>query len=259
MQSIREAAAVILLRPSSLPGTGARSGFELLLVRRKRAASFMGSACVFPGGVIEDCDKGDMRFTAARELFEESGILIKRRDCTPELRATLSPNNGAAAIDHIDAFALEFWSHWTTPSIEPKRYSTKFYLAVLPPDEHAAVDHNEAVEHFWVNPSEALVRARELALPPPQVRMCWELSRIPTIGHAFAAARGREAVNVMPRRLPGPELCLLMPWDPEYQSAGEGEAAPFSQRPSWAFGRSRFIYRDGSWHQVDAPVGISAG
>ena len=62
----RDAATVILLRPAA-------TGFEVFLLRRRKNASFMGGAFVFPGGAADPEDGGDLRVTAARELFEEAG------------------------------------------------------------------------------------------------------------------------------------------------------------------------------------------
>ena len=67
--SIREAASVILLRATP-------NGFEVFLLRRHKKASFMASAFVFPGGATEPGE--DALTAAARELFEEAGVLLAR-------------------------------------------------------------------------------------------------------------------------------------------------------------------------------------
>ena len=66
---IREAASVILLRAAPV-------GFEVFLLRRRKGASFMASAFVFPGGATEAGE--DARTAAARELFEEAGVLLAK-------------------------------------------------------------------------------------------------------------------------------------------------------------------------------------
>jgi len=68
--AIRDAATVILLRAVAAGG-----GFEVFLLRRRRSASFMGGSFVFPGGTA-DPGEDDLRLTAARELFEEAGVLL---------------------------------------------------------------------------------------------------------------------------------------------------------------------------------------
>ena len=67
---LREASSVILLRRSK------PSGFEVFLLRRRKGASFMANAYVFPGGAADPGE--DARSTAARELFEESGVLLAK-------------------------------------------------------------------------------------------------------------------------------------------------------------------------------------
>src|SRR5258708_35397681 len=92
----RPAATVVVLRDSS-------HGPEVFMVRRHEDAAFMGGAHVFPGGRVDaaDCDGNDQwcdgiahaeaqlkglptadavayHVAAARELFEEAGVLLAR-------------------------------------------------------------------------------------------------------------------------------------------------------------------------------------
>ena len=55
----RDAATVILLRPAA-------AGFEVFLLRRRKTASFMGGAFVFPGGAADP---------------EDGGVLMVRASC----------------------------------------------------------------------------------------------------------------------------------------------------------------------------------
>lgn len=255
----RDAASVILLRAHP---DAARGGYEVLLVRRQRRSSFMPAAFVFPGGAAEAAD-GDLRITAARELFEEAGVLVADgapgADDRAALRAEL--HGGGAAAIRFTADAMHPWSHWITPSIEPKRFAARFYVAVLPDGQEPSVDTTETIDLCWVTPAEALVRAKELALPPPQVRTFWELSRLAGIDDVLAesARRADEPAPIMPRVAPGlGGVWLLLPWDPEYLSAGEGDAAPMGAPPRWATGRSRFVLEDQTWHHLPAPISTTA-
>src|SRR4051794_18517700 len=63
----RLAATVILFRDRP-------KGAEVLLLRRNRGASFMSDAFVFPGGKIDEGETPEE--AAARELFEEAGVLL---------------------------------------------------------------------------------------------------------------------------------------------------------------------------------------
>jgi hypothetical protein len=63
----------------------------------------------------------------------------------------------------------------------------------------------------------------------------------------------------MPRVAPASgKICLLLPWDPEYTTAGQGDAAPMAAPPRWATGRSRFLLEDQTWHHVVAPPSTTA-
>src|SRR6185503_8387330 len=224
---LREAASVILLRE-------AEPGFEVFLLRRHKRASFMASSFVFPGGGAERGE--DARTAAARELFEEAGVLLARADAnldteTLELpiqavlrRRILDGNNAQAALAAAglswSTERLVPWSHWITPSVEPKRFSARFFLCELPGAQTPSFDDVETVDQVWVTPADAIARAKELALPPPQVRTCWELSQFGSMAEVFAAGRRRaeEPHPIMPRlrnMVAGQGPTLLLPWDPE--------------------------------------------
>jgi len=256
---------VILLRHAAT----SEQGFEVFLLRRRKGASFMASAYVFPGGAAEPGE--DARTTAVRELFEEAGVLLARDSgaqsdtipltSLPVLRKKVNDGGGDSVAILARAGlvwsteVLEPWSHWITPSIEPKRFSARFFVCELPAGQDPQFDDVETVDQVWVTPKQAIARARELALPPPQVRTCWELSALSSIADVMAAARVRaeEPHPIMPRLDQRPDAgpCLLLPWDPEYGEHGTGETMPLSYRPSWALGPSRFVMEDQTWKHVE--------
>jgi 8-oxo-dGTP pyrophosphatase MutT (NUDIX family) len=251
----RDASTVILLRPTD---RSAAHAFEVFLVRRVRGASFMSSASVFPGGAADD-DDGDPRVTAARELFEEAGVLVARPEldpaALPPLRRRVLDGEpfGAAVAGHgaaVDLDRFHYYGHWVTPSIEPKRFSARFYVAVLPAGQDPSFDARETVEQAWVTPGEALDRRAELRLPPPQVRSFHELSGCRTVDDvlALAARRALAPFPILPRLAPQPGgVVLLLPWDPEYETAGTGDAAPLPCGHPLADGPSRFSLEGGAW------------
>ncbi|HLL22112.1 MAG TPA: NUDIX domain-containing protein [Kofleriaceae bacterium] len=269
MTALREASSVILLRRAD-------QGFEVFMLRRHRGASFMASAFVFPGGTAEPGE--DARTTAARELFEEAGILLAKD--TDEAADTLEImsmkllrkrlNGGEPASDVLASAKLAWapeplapWSHWITPSVEPKRFSARFFVCELPPGQVPTFDAVETVEQLWVRPADAIARAGELALPPPQIRTCWELAEHDTIDQVLAAAatRAEEPHPIMPRlrmAAPGEKPCLLLPWDPEYTTHATGDSTPFAYTPAWARGPSRFVMEGRAWKHVAAPGSTTA-
>ncbi len=228
----RPAAAVVLVREA------AGGGLEVYLVRRHARSGFMGGAYVFPGGAA-DAGEEDLRVTAARELEEECGVRV-----APE--------------------ELRYLAHWITPSFEPRRFSAIFYVAALPAGQTAAFDAHETVDEVWVTPEEGLARAAELRLPPPQIR---------TLGDIAAAARGGlaglaalcEARAAAPQAIL-PRACatdggvaLLLPWDPDYESLGQGEALPVAAGHPLATGPSRFVLEGTAWKHIARPSSPRAG
>jgi hypothetical protein len=191
---------------------------------------------------------------------------------------------GADAASLLEAAGLRWdhealvpWSHWITPSVEPKRFSAHFFVAALPPGQAPQVDAVETVEQVWVRPGDAPARAAELSLPPPQLRTLWELRELRSIAAVMEEARRRAAAPhpILPRLAPtstvevplgaspvprtnaaapgaGPK-CLLLPWDRDYLTLGNGEAAELTPLPFWAVGPSRFVLEDRAWRHRDAP------
>jgi 8-oxo-dGTP pyrophosphatase MutT (NUDIX family) len=235
----------------------------------------MAQAFVFPGGGVEAGE--DVRACAARELFEEAGVLLAKDIGQAETLEMLSLDalrkeilGGANAELTLRGAGLAWavdvllpWSHWITPSIEPKRFSAKFFVAEIPPGMVPSFDNHETVDQTWVTPGEALERAGELNLPPPQIRTFWELAKHTSIDEVFASARVRagELHPIMPRlgQQVGGGICLLLPWDPDYDTVGQGEATSLAYRPSWADGPSRFVREGNAWKHVAAPGSTTAG
>ena len=145
------------------------------MLRRRKGASFMASAYVFPGGGAEANE--DARTCAARELFEEAGVLLAK-DTAGEnetlaegqmmsvsgLRKQVLGGMDATAVLAASGLGwwtdvLVPWSHWITPSIEPKRFSARFFVCELPSGQDPSFDAIETVDQAWVSPDEAVARA----------------------------------------------------------------------------------------------------
>jgi 8-oxo-dGTP pyrophosphatase MutT (NUDIX family) len=274
----RDAATVILLRAlpaSPAAGASADASFEVFLLRRRKNASFMSGAFVFPGGAADD-GEAEPRVTAARELFEEAGILLARPTSIGPMPMTaaelgalrerihagepLVPALTAAGLE-VDVDALHYFSHWITPSAEPRRFSARFYVAVIPAGQEPRFDERETVDQVWVTPRQALDRVGELSLPPPQVRTFVDLLAASTVDDVLAmtAARTASPHPVMPRLAPmATGFALLLPWDPEYLTAGTGDAEPMPTDHPLATGPTRFVMEDRAWKHVYAPPSIAA-
>lgn len=200
---------------------------------------------------------------ACRETFEESGVLLARdrsgAACGGERTARLQEFREAVAADaqrfvalleredlYLDLAPLVYWSHWITPSLEPKRFDTRFFAIAVPTDQAASADRSELTEHAWVRPArvhEALER-REIRVVPPTLLTLEDLAeshaRHGSLAAMLEAERGRPTPPVMPRiELKVDEFRVVMPWDAGYAVApGEGCAPAGGFPPHLARRRS---------------------
>ena len=257
----RPASTVVLLRPSA-------SRFEVFLVRRHDNVAFMGGAHAFPGGRVDDGDRflGEdisHHVAAARELFEEAGILLARRadgrmiECSDQVEAARyhayrrALENRSLTIRDVVARegielavdALAWFAHWVTPEIEIKRFDTWFFLTAVPAGQEAAHDQTETTHGEWMDPADAIDRCRrdDIALPPPTWTTLRTLSRFATARDAMAWARARRVVRVQPGFLKNEQVTMLtLPGDPTYPAI-EGFETP---------AETRFVLTDGRWRPV---------
>ena len=126
-----------------------------------------------------------------RETFEETGALIANRDnnsfFTPtedeainleRLRSDL--NNGKISFISILKqlklkIALErliYISHWITPDVETKRYTTRFFLTSLNEEVTMTHDDLEGTDSKWIGINEALEahKAGRISLIMPTIK-----------------------------------------------------------------------------------------
>ena len=181
------AATVLLLRDAS-------NTVEVFMLKRAAASNF-GNAWVFPGGKVDSVDlinkfshkpkldnnesnniESSYLLAAIRECFEECGVLIAKRNSgemfSPQdqkedkllKKYQFQINNNEISfydiLNNLNLFPainnLIYLSHWTTPTTEKKRYSTKFFLSLLPKKQDAVHDGFEGVESLWIAPEDAL-------------------------------------------------------------------------------------------------------
>ena len=180
----------------------------------------------------------DFYVAAMRECFEESGLLFARTshgewvDLDGADAARLAPWRGALhcgdrAMAELCASEslrlatdrLVYLSHWLTPLGRPKRFDTRFFLAVAPAGQTAAHDGTEMVEQLWMLPAQALAQSATLKLLTPTQKTLELLARFATVDEAMTWAAGpRTIALVMPRVASG--------------SAGHRPVLP--DEPAWA-------------------------
>jgi len=244
----RLSAAVMLLRPHAGDG-----GPEVFMVQRHAQSDFVPGVFVFPGGSVVDADREDevtagvsvpmaaltpetalgmgVRAAAIRELFEEAGVLLAWQDGespTPddatrarwaEWRLRLGHDETTiaemvAAEDLVLATdALTYCAHWITPEAFPKRFSTFFFLAEMPPAQEAEHDARGTTAGLWVRPAEALARyaAGDFPLVFATEHQLRDLAAFATVAAALGASRGRTPATILPRVVThaGAEVILM--------------------------------------------------
>jgi len=126
-------------------------------------------------------DSGGLSYWVAciRECFEEAGVLLALGSDgeTLRLRSTDMRERYTVWRDRLNGHevgALEamcrqenlrlatdqlaYVSHWITPTSQPKRYNTRFFVARAPSLQEALHDGHETVESVWIRPEDALER-----------------------------------------------------------------------------------------------------
>lgn len=219
----KPAATAVLLRDGD-------AGLEVLLLKRHRASGFVPGAYVFPGGRVDDADGDDayrgrvrgaadsppLRFwvAAARELFEETGVLLTNEAAqASDADARLRWRNALLDEEYdlftllereslvLDLSGMAYAAHWITPLAEPRRYDTHFFFVALPDGMEAQADAREMTDARWVAPVQALAEfsAGELPMVFPTVKTLESLVGYERVEAALRAARRRRVEPILPR------------------------------------------------------------
>jgi 8-oxo-dGTP pyrophosphatase MutT (NUDIX family) len=213
----------------------------------------MGGAHVFPGGRVDAADHagtnawcdGDCsayRVAAARELFEEAGVLLARGSngrfvslADEETHERFkgyrhAVHEGTASLEQIvqretlrlAADALIFFSHWVTPPIDTRQFDTHFFITRVPPEQTPVHDDTETTHSTWLSPREAIAQARagDIVLPPPTWTTLREIERFTTVEATLDWARSRVVLRRQPLLIEELGMrMLVMPGDPRHPDA----------------------------------------
>ena len=225
----RLAATAVILRDGEF-------GIEAFMVVRHQAIDFASGALVFPGGKVEAADADAawaelvpegvapavraLYVAAARETFEEAGLMLARRRAsaglisaeeTLTLVARYRPSLIGGSTTFIGLMRAEGltlatelmipFAHWITPEGLPKRFDTHFFLVAAPVGQLGAHDGSESVEGLWIRPEQALAdaAARRRTLVFATHLNLQRLTRHASVAEAVAATRAMSIVTVMPR------------------------------------------------------------
>lgn len=221
----RLSSTVMLLRDKA----PASSGFQVFMQQRASTMAFVPDAVVFPGGSfdpIDDahdvpwegpsvsewaslmgCDEQTARralVTAAREVFEETGVLLARKANGADFEDPMKSPELRQAREQLSEHALSFgqmlediggvlWTdllhacaHWVTPPSERRRYSTFFFRARKPQSQVADGRTTEAVKTGWADPLWLLDQHRsgKLLIMPPTVSNLCDLAASESVAQA---------------------------------------------------------------------------
>jgi 8-oxo-dGTP pyrophosphatase MutT (NUDIX family) len=255
----RPAATVLLVRdhPRPLPG---RTPLQVFLQRRVAGMAFAGGMTVFPGGGVDatdvpdpdawsgpdpawwgarlGCDAelaGALVQAAVRETFEECGVLLagpgrfedslvaRERAALVARRRTLGQVLADAGLV-LRADLLRAWARWITPTSQPKRYDTAFFVALVPEGQEADAHTTEAVEATWWHPAEALEHWQrgDMKLMAPTIRSLQEIADHAESAAVLAAADARELRPVTPRLVSRDgRIVVVLPGDPDFEAAAD--------------------------------------
>lgn len=166
------------------------------------------------------CDEPEARAlvcAAVRETFEEAGVLLAGRSPDSVVADTTGAaweTDRAALVDRSLAFAeflerrglvlrtdlLRAWAHWVTPEFEPRRYDTRFFLAVIPIGQRTRDVSGEADQVAWMRPEQACAGVDEgmMAMLPPTYVTVQELAGFASVDEALAASASRTITTVTP-------------------------------------------------------------
>ncbi|MBK6685704.1 MAG: NUDIX hydrolase [Deltaproteobacteria bacterium] len=221
MTEIRDAATVIVLRGSPL---------QVLLVRRHARSGFMAGAYVFPGGKVDPADREQVQhrpelLERAKALRPTPGRTLLIEDAAAHYQTAVRETAEESGL-LIDPLQLHYFAHWITPSFEPRRFDTRFFVAMAPEGQEARVDEREITDLRWETPEAALSahEGGEIFLPPPTQLSLQELVGLADLDAVLALLERRPITPILPKvSTQDGAFTILLPWDPDY-AATEGEA-----------------------------------
>lgn len=174
-----------------------------------------------------------------RELFEEAGLLIacdedgepvQPRDESIGRFAQSRREVNAGTLDFVsmmererlllDLRGLEYIAHWVTPVGPPRRFDTRFFVALAPSNQVATHDAGETVADQWIRPVDALdAHARgELEIIFPTIRNLEAIAHFGSSLEVLEYARSLiDIVRVEPRVvMRDGQVQILRPGDDGY-------------------------------------------
>lgn len=142
---------------------------------------------------------------AVREVFEECGVLLASPTeqgplvdaGDPSWRAARDALNSRelslGELLHREGLVLRTdllraHAHWTTPAVEPRRFDTRFFVALMPEHQRADAQTSEAEHGGWVRPAQLLedFAAGRVQMLPPTISCVEDLAEASSATEFFA-------------------------------------------------------------------------
>jgi glyoxylase-like metal-dependent hydrolase (beta-lactamase superfamily II)/8-oxo-dGTP pyrophosphatase MutT (NUDIX family) len=231
----KDAAAVILVRAAEDDQHGAA---QVYWARRSDRMAFLGGFYAFPGGQrdaedaetrVDNCadtETAAMISCAARELFEETGVLGARGADSltqGQLESLLDDLTSARMTFpallahyglHLDARDFTFAGRWVTPPFSPRRFDTWFFLVHCPRKQEPRIRTTEFAHGEWTDAGAAYARwtRSEVLVAPPVLHAVKTLAEGVTddlIARLFSVPQAHRAAVRQIEFLPGFICCPL--------------------------------------------------
>lgn len=179
-----------------------------------------------------------------RETFEESGLLLARRETEPRddafvdleadeetaadfavarrclAKGTMSLTDLAVREDLVIPLdRLGYFAHWVTPYIEDRRYDTRFFVVLAPANQRPIHGDRETTDSAWMTPGAVLERNRDgdLMLAPPTLQTLQQLATFESAAEVLEFASSYDPPTVLPHiETDGDRVTLYLPGDPAY-------------------------------------------
>jgi 8-oxo-dGTP pyrophosphatase MutT (NUDIX family) len=148
-----------------------------------------------------------------RELLEESGVLLACDDAgrpvDARAQAALIESSRKALMAgeasfttvmsragwHCDLRPMRYLSHFVTPKSSPIRFTARFFLCRMPPDQEPKLFTEETSEGFWIHPADGYRKylSGEMAMAEPAEFGLAYIAQFRSVDDLWAAQRdGRE-------------------------------------------------------------------
>ena len=198
-----------------------------------------GQAAARLGGGLAPREALSYWVGAIREAFEEVGVLLAygadgqllriSSQAKPRYEAyrTACQKANPAFFDMLRAEQLTlatdrlaYFAHWITPEERPLRFDTRFFAALMPPEQEPVVDGHEIVDLKWLTPAEAISAShrKDIGLRAPTIKNLELVAGGGSPASSVVESLGRREVQtIRPRvlQVDGKPLPVL-PGDPRW-------------------------------------------